>query len=1379
MHLLRFTALAVLVVVSLAGAPPPVKDPATTQRVGGPTRFLSSVSTDKSIYKVNETVFVRGVVLDANTHVPAPNGTPAQIVIKGSKGEVLTQGQSVVQDGAFGFSYPLGPDAPGGEYRVEARGAWGHATAVRRFEVRAYRPPRLTSQITFLREGYGPGDSVSATLETKRAEGGIPVGAKITVVARVDEKEISRSTTTVDASGKASVTFPLPRAIERGEGTLAFTIEDGGVLETATKTIPILVSTVDVAMYPEGGDLVAGLPSRLYLEARTPAQKPADLAGVVIDESGAEIATFRTEHEGRGRVKLTPTKGAKYSLKITEPAGIAKRFPLPPVVTDGAVITSLTDTSPAKEPVKATIAWTGDRLVTVTLRQRDRELDTVTLDAGKQKGADVSLKAGQASGVLVVTVTSKDGVPLAERLVFREPEQQLGIELKADRERYVPGAPVKLTIKTTLDGKPASAVVGVTVSDESVFEILERREQPPSLPVMVLLEADVQELADAHVYLDPKNPKAKLAVDLLLATQGWRRFALLSVQDFLTRYGDKAERALAFAQPRPRYEEFEDALAGAGPLADEGGGPRGRPMAIVKPRPMPANAAPPPMPAAPVMPAPPQPRQPAPVVVAARPPPPPPPAEKPIADRQRRADDPAPEAKKVARLEAGAGLFDKNIATGESIAFRSFVSVREFAHQVRPDRKPNDRLDFAETLYWSAAVRTNAQGEATVSFGTSDAVTSFRASVGGYTDTGVLGSATSTLKSVQPFFVEPKLPLEVTSGDVVRLPVAFVNGTKEPLANVTLALAAKGDLKFQAPAAFSLKADARERRVVELGIGAGTKTANLTLTSNAGGYQDVVTRELKVKPKGFPVEQSTGGLLTANGRASWKVTLAPDTVPGSQATSIAVFPSPAANLTQALKRLVMEPGGCFEQTSSTTYPMTMALQYFQSHSGVDAALVRDAQDKLDRGYKRLAGFECKQKGYEWFGEDPGHEALTAYGVLQFTDMKKVRPVDDAMLARTREWLLKQRDGKGGFERRRRALHVWVEDKDASDAYITWALLEGGEKSLTAEVARVKDSVKTTKNAYVVALAANVLALAGDASGAKDAMTKLAALQKDSGLVGGGTQSIVGSTGESLELETTSLAALAWMRQPAFALNVEKSMKALADSCKDGRYGATQSTVLALRAIVEFDKKKAAERKPGSVKLFVDGKPVGGAQKYDGSTQGAITFADVGELMAPGEHTLELVQEGGSPVPFSIAVRSNRVKPDSSPDTRVALDVKLGQGALKEGDVIEATARLTNLSDAPLSTVVAIVGVPGGLEPRIDQLKELVKAKTIDAYEVMGRDVVLYWRGMTPKQQVRVPVSLLAAIPGKYTGPASRAYLYYGDEHKAWVDGLAADIAAKN
>src|SRR5437667_2942712 len=54
--------------------------------------------------------------------------------------------------------------------------------------------------------------------------------------------------------------------------------------------------------------------------------------------------------------------------------------------------------------------------------------------------------------------------------------------------------------------------------------MIEKREQAPLLPAMVLLESEVQNLADAHVYLDESNPKSPLATDLLLGTQGWRRF---------------------------------------------------------------------------------------------------------------------------------------------------------------------------------------------------------------------------------------------------------------------------------------------------------------------------------------------------------------------------------------------------------------------------------------------------------------------------------------------------------------------------------------------------------------------------------------------------------------------------------------------------------------------------------------------------------------------------------------------------------------------------------------------------------------------------------------------------------------------------------------
>ena len=140
------------------------------------------------------------------------------------------------------------------------------------------------------------------------------------------------------------------------------------------------------------------------------------------------------------------------------------------------------------------------------------------------------------------------------------------------------------------------------------------------------------------------------------------------------------------------------------------------------------------------------------------------------------------------------------------------------------------------------------------------------------------------------------------------------------------------------------------------------------------------------------------------------------------------------------------------------------------------------------------------------------------------------------------------------------------------------------------------------------------------------------------------------------------------------------------------------------------------------------------------------------------------------------MKYNRTRPTPSEECKLRLAVTLVDSRVAEGEVTEAKVVVTNLEDDAIPTPVAIVGVPGGLEVRHDQLGELVKAGRIAAYEVIGREVVLYWRSMTPGQRVELPVSFVAAVPGTYTAPASRAYLYYNDEHKHWVEPMKVEIA---
>src|SRR5690606_6734661 len=130
----------------------------------------------------------------------------------------------------------------------------------------------------------------------------------------------------------------------------------------------------------------------------------------------------------------------------------------------------------------------------------------------------------------------------------------------------------------------------------------------------------------------------------------------------------------------------------------------------------------------------------------------------------------------------------------------------------------------------------------------------------------------------------------------------------------------------------------------------------------------------------------------------------------------------------------------------------MVLDYLKHTGSKDAKLLARAEGLLARGYKRLTSFDTSTKGYEWFGANPAHEGLTAYGIMEFIDMQKAgQEIDEEMLDRTARWLLSHKDGKGGFERERRALHDFgrISD-DVLNAYIVYAMSEAGYTDLKKE-----------------------------------------------------------------------------------------------------------------------------------------------------------------------------------------------------------------------------------------------------------------------------------------------------------------------------------------
>ena len=281
-----------------------------------------------------------------------------------------------------------------------------------------------------------------------------------------------------------------------------------------------------------------------------------------------------------------------------------------------------------------------------------------------------------------------------------------------------------------------------------------------------------------------------------------------------------------------------------------------------------------------------------------------------------------------------------------------------------------------------------------------------------------------------------------------------------------------------------------------------------------------------VDSKGFPVQVSFSGRdLEKNFKFSFK-----DALKGSLKVSLTAYPSTVSTLLSGLSGLLRMPGGCFEQTSMSSYPNAMIMDYLKATESGDATTYAHAKDLLKAGYNMLTTFETPKKGYEWFGSAPGHEALTAYGLMQFADYKNLYDgVDEGMISRTADWLFSRKDGKGGYLRSAEACDNFGRaSEEITNLYITYALSEAGYKNIEKEVDYSYEKASVTDDNYEIALAANTLYNMHDNTRGDKLLAKLLAKQKEDGSFDGKLQSIVCSGGQSLTTETSSLSLLAML-----------------------------------------------------------------------------------------------------------------------------------------------------------------------------------------------------------------------------------------------------------
>jgi hypothetical protein len=1465
---------------------------------------------DKTFYEPGESIWFTAYVRDAQTFEASSKSGVVYVEFLNPKGSMEQELTLIAQQGHAAGTFSLPEDLKGGLYTIKAYTKWQNNTKIffeREITIQKAVLPNLNMKLNFNRKVYGVGATVEATLDlntlTKEALAAHPFN----YVVNLDGEKVKEGNGTTDDLGRAYLQFKLPQKLSTNDGLLNVLLEYKGQTESISRSIPIVLGNIDLAFYPEGGELIEGMLCGLGFKALNEFGKPADVSGNIVDVSGKTVATFDSYHQGMGKLEFAPQKGQQYFAQITSPANIDKKYPLPVALQEGY---ALTISEQSLTGINLEVLSSKEEALYVVVQSRQKVQFSKAIEGKVGLNALSIPTQNFPVGITQITLFDKDKIAKAERLVFVNPNKQLNIEVITNKEKYLPREKVNMTVKVSNElGQPVSGNFSLAVVDDKLLTFADDKQG--HLLSYMLLESDLKgELVEPNFYFDNEKDATRLkpevsrkeALDHLMLTQGWRKFTwkeiaaesyqkpseagelakiggtvlgedgqpvsgvaielvgtdkkmvtdkngnfaindwklyesvnlraeseiyypvLTAIRDYdnklslqvfkkrtitgivknkekeaivniivqvpgleRTRTNDKGEFSLTipsnihklqifgggYSTSYVELKENEEAIAVVLDIeriyptrARADFAERGEVRALDAPR----NE----------------------VVFAddMMPPPPAPPANKVVLvnvnDKEIIVEDLVKEVEVVVEDEE----IEEELAEMVEADFEEMLEMepRKMKKEIDPRRlvpqitttryqrvrvfpvveygnRPASsiRTDFRSTVYWNPSVSVGADGTANVAFYNNDAITQFRVTIEGFANNGAIGRVEYNYFTQLPFEMITKVPKEVLTGDQITIPVALTNNTNTVL---------KGNLNVQIPAHLTLLE--RAPKTIQLAAGASKTirlkcevldqiaTGDLIIGFEAKGLSDQLATTINARPRGFPVNEVFAGDAM---KKEFSVKIQ-EVLEGSLVAKLQVYPSTLDEVMKGMESMLRMPGGCFEQTSSANYPNLLVLDYLRETGTSMPVVEAQVKEYLKVGYKRLVGYESPSGGFDWWGRDPGHEALSAYGLMEFVDMKRVYDVDQVLIDRTAKWLLSRKDGKGSWIKNQHALHSWAV-AEVTDAYIVWAMTEAGYTSeITEELNKsYKDAVKS-EDPYMMALMANALFNAKDKR-ATVLVKELVKLQKKDGRFVGLTSSVTNSTGQSLMVETSSLAVLAMLQTKSYNKEVQAALAAIQAGKSYCGYGSTQGTVLALKAMLQYAKSSKKASEAGELVVSVNGKQVTSVAYTADQTE--ILIPNIGQFLKNGKQIIKVeYKDTKTPMPWDLEVTYTTRVPQNSPKCQLALSTKLLRNSAKMGETIRLTTTLTNTSAKGQPMTMAMIGIPAGLSLQPWQLKELQEKKVVDYYELFDGYIVFHYEQLEPNETKIVHLDLKADVPGSYEAPASSAFLYYTNEHKVWT-----------
>ena len=493
---------------------------------------------DKPYYSVADTIWFKAY-LTAEQNMPSTLSKIVYVDVMNSQDSLVQSLKFPVTNSVAFGNLPIDPiNFKQGNYYVRAYTLWminfnPNYFFSKTIPIGQAIDKELLTYFTYTTTQDDKGQTISAKIQYKNADN-IPYANKsVTWRVESDYDVVSKGKGTTDQNGILNVSISPKKNVVITKGTLITDLNtvDKDLLSSVFPLKP-KAGENDLQFFPEGGDIIKGIPTQVAFKAVKPNGLGVDLTGTITDNDGNQVSEITSTHLGMGSffINADGTKSYKANVKFKD--GTSKSYNIPKAVESGI---SVQVTNSTKSDINLKLVANDSYFL-----QNKGKPHFIVAQSGNiiyyaaqtllqsQVTATKIPKNKFPSGIVQITLFSSTGEPISERLTFVHHKDALNLAIQTDLPSYKPRQKVKMTVLAKDSLQKIAGNFSVSVVDEQKVPVDENGET--TILSSLLLSADLQGYIEKpNYYFNKLSDKKTADLDILMLTQGYRRFSYKDV----------------------------------------------------------------------------------------------------------------------------------------------------------------------------------------------------------------------------------------------------------------------------------------------------------------------------------------------------------------------------------------------------------------------------------------------------------------------------------------------------------------------------------------------------------------------------------------------------------------------------------------------------------------------------------------------------------------------------------------------------------------------------------------------------------------------------------------------------------------------------------